>query len=126
MGGVMSRSVSGASITTLPPPPVPPKDNIRNREQIILEKRREARRLEEEATDQFQRHKAQKNLGVGRPSRRRSLSTGDADVLGGGAKKRGDALLDLGAEPVTDRPLSDSIEQELQKLVQEQQKGVSV
>ncbi|KAF9478826.1 hypothetical protein BDN70DRAFT_986033 [Pholiota conissans] len=124
MDGIMSRSVSGASTTALPPPPVPPKDNIRNREQIILEKRREARRLEE-AADQFQHHKAQKNLGVGRPSRRRSLSTSDAEVLGGGAKKRGDALLDLSTEPVIDRPLSDSIEQELQKLVREQQKSVS-
>jgi hypothetical protein len=125
MNGIVSRSVSGASTVTLPPPPVPPKDNIRNREQIILERRREARRLEEEAASEFTRHRGQQNLGVGRPSRRRSMSTGDAEILGGGAKKRGDVLLDLGAEPVVDRPLSDSIEQELQKLVQEPQKSVS-
>ena len=125
MVGVMSRSVSGASGATIPPP-VPPKDNIRSREQAILEKRREARRQEEEQEEMFSpRQREQKHLGVGRPSRRRSMSTGDAEILGGGAKKRGDALLDLGEEPANERPLSDSIEQELQKLVEAPQKSVS-
>jgi hypothetical protein len=121
--GITSRNVSGASDASLPPPPVPAKDNIRQREQIILEKRREARRLEQEGMDEFdsnQRH--QKRLGVGRPSRRRSMSMGDAETLGGGAKKRGDVLLE---KVGLDDPLGDSIERELQKLVEPPKKGVS-
>jgi hypothetical protein len=103
--GVVSRSVSGSSTITLPPPPVPPKDNIRAREQIILEKRREARRLEEEDEEAYTpRGKTQKHLGVGRPSRRRSMSTGDAEVLSGGAKKRGDVLLDVTPSTSRRRP----------------------
>jgi len=119
--GIMSRNVSGASTITLPPPPpVPPKDNIRQREQIILEKRREARRLEEEDMDMNRSH--QQHLGVGRPSRRRSMSTGDAETMGGGAKKRGDILLEkVGLYD----PLGDSIERELQKLVEPPKKSVS-
>ncbi|KAJ3514121.1 hypothetical protein NLJ89_g2563 [Agrocybe chaxingu] len=116
-GGVVSRTVSGSSSITLPPP-VPPKDNIKSREQLILEKRREARRLEEEAEEEFySRGRDQSKLGVGRPSRRRSMSTGDAEVLSRSAKKRGDILLDVVSEAVgKDDPLSDSIERELQKL----------
>ncbi|CAA7261728.1 unnamed protein product [Cyclocybe aegerita] len=117
-GGVTSRTVSGSSSIMLPPPPVPPKDNIKSREQLILEKRREARRLEEEAEEEFySRGRDQRSLGVGRPSRRRSMSTGDAEVLSRSAKKRGDILLDVASEAVgKDDPLSDSIERELQKL----------
>ena len=122
--GIVSRSVSGASDTSLPPPPVPAKDNIRQREQIILEKRREARRLEEESMDAFDSNQShQKHLGVGRPSRRRSMSTGDAETLGGGAKKRGDVLLE---KVGLDDPLGDSIERELRKLVEPPKKGVSL
>lgn len=122
---VVSRSVSGSSTITIPPP-VPPKDNIRAREQIILEKRREARRLEEEEEEMYMpRGKTQKHLGVGRPSRRRSMSTGDAEVLSGGAKKRGDVLLDVTSSPAEDGPLADSIERELQKLVAPPKKSVS-
>ena len=124
--GVVSRSVSGSSTITLPPP-VPPKDNIRAREQIILEKRREARRLEEEDEEMYMpRGKTQKHLGVGRPSRRRSMSTGDAEVLSGGAKKRGDVLLDVTPPPAEDGPFADSIERELQKLVAPPKKSVRV
>ena len=121
--GIVSRNVSGASDVTLPPPPVPAKDNIRQREQIILEKRREARRLEEEGMDEFDSNRShQKRLGVGRPSRRRSMSTGDAETMGGGAKKRGDILLE---KVGLDDPLGDSIERELRKLVEPPKKGVS-
>jgi hypothetical protein len=124
--GVMSRTASGSSTISLPPPPVPPKENIRAREQITLEKRREARRLEEEDEDMYvPRGATQRHLGVGRPSRRRSMSTGDAEVLGGGAKKRGDALLDVAPQPSDDGPLADSIERELQKLVDPPKKSVS-
>lgn len=121
--GIISRNVSGASGVSLPPPPVPAKDNIRQREQIILEKRREARRLEEEGMDAFELNQShQTRLGVGRPSRRRSMSTGDAETLGGGAKKRGDVLLE---KVGLDDPLGDSIERELRKLVEPPKKGVS-
>ena len=114
---------AGARVDDSPPPPVPVKDNIRQREQIILEKRREARRLEEEGMDELDLNQShQKHLGVGRPSRRRSMSTGDAETLGGGAKKRGDILLE---KVGLDDPLGDSIEQELRKLVEPPKKGVS-
>ena len=122
--GIISRNVSGASDVTLPPPPVPKKDNIRQREQIILEKRREARRLEEEGMDALNSNRShQTHLGVGRPSRRRSMSTGDAETMGGGAKKRGDILLE---KVGLDDPLGDSIERELRKLVEAPKKNVSI
>ncbi|TFK44352.1 hypothetical protein BDQ12DRAFT_672830 [Crucibulum laeve] len=117
--GFMSRSVSGASTSA---PPVPPKDNIKNREQLILEKRREIRGMDEEDdepsfnTSPSGGKQAQRNLGMGRPSRRRSMSTGDAEILSGAAKKRGHALLDV-AE-VDDGPLADSIAKELNKIVE--------
>ncbi|KAH9485096.1 Septin ring organizing protein mid2 [Psilocybe cubensis] len=122
--GIHSRTASGSSTLTAPPP-VPPKDNIRQREQIILEKRREARRIEEEGSSGFKpsRGKDQEHLGVGRPSRRRSMSTGDAEVLGGGARKRGNALLDIANPDTGDDPLADSIEKELQKLVEPAKKS---
>ena len=119
--GIISRNVSGASDATLPPP-VPAKDNIRQREQIILEKRREARRLEEEDLDALDSNQDQKRLGVGRPSRRRSMSMGDAETMGGGAKKRGNVLLE---KVGLDGPLGDSIERELRKLVEPPKKSVS-
>jgi hypothetical protein len=58
------------------------------------------------------------------------MSTGDAEVLAGGAKKRGEALLDILTEmdPRDDR-LADSIEKALRKLAEvssDQKKGVSV
>ena len=120
--GILSRNASAASDVSLPPPPVPAKDNIRQREQIILEKRREARRLEEEDMDTFDSNRGhQKLLGVGRPSRRRSMSTGDAETISGGAKKRGDILLE---KVGLDDPLGDSIERELRKLVEPPKKSV--
>ncbi|KAG5637515.1 hypothetical protein H0H81_004266 [Sphagnurus paluster] len=123
--GFLSRNVSVASDSSSIPPPVPPKDNIRSREQMILEKRREARRLEvgggEEENSLVSSNlgvqkEGQDTLGVGRPSRRRSMSTGDAEVLGGGAKRRGDIMLDV--EPAQGDKLGDSIEKELKKLVE--------
>ncbi|KAF5386200.1 hypothetical protein D9615_002280 [Tricholomella constricta] len=127
----VSRKVSLSSSSSIPPP-VPPKDNIRSREQMILEKRRKARRVEEdEDEDHFtpsnvgERGRGQQLLGVGRPSRRRSMSAGDAEVLGGGAKKRGDIMLDVagvGAAETQDDQLSNSIEKELKKLVEDSPK----
>ncbi|RDB25315.1 Bud site selection protein BUD4 [Hypsizygus marmoreus] len=123
--GFVSRNASASSGLSIPPP-VPPKDNIRSREQLILEKRREARRLEEESDGYYPpakpagRGRGQELLGVGRPSRRRSMSTGDAEGLGGGAKARGDILLDLAGVGVgaQDDPLADVIEKELKKMVE--------
>ncbi|GLB37394.1 putative pleckstrin homology domain [Lyophyllum shimeji] len=125
--GFVSRNVSEASSSSAPPP-VPPKDNIRSREQLILEKRREARRIEEDESQEYdappqtgaRSRASQALLGVGRPSRRRSMSTGDAELLGGGAKKRGDIMLDIagvGGEDEQDDRFGDSIEKELNKLV---------
>ena len=75
-----------------------------------------------------QRGRGQGFLGVGRPSRRRSMSTGDAETLGGGAKERGDILLDLsvGREGADDDPLGDTIEKELKKRDKETNKSVRV
>ncbi|KAF5322477.1 hypothetical protein D9619_001548 [Psilocybe cf. subviscida] len=129
--GILSRTVSSASGMDMAPPPVPPKDNIRQREQIILEKRRQARRLEEDDDEEEDdivvasprvKGQGQQLLGVGRPSRRRSMSTGDAETLGGRAKKRGDTLLEI-ATAANDRPLSDDIETELKKLVEKPKKS---
>ncbi|KAG6860439.1 hypothetical protein C0995_011123 [Termitomyces sp. Mi166 len=118
--GFVSRNVSASSEFSIPPPP-PPKDNIKNREQMILERRREARRLEhEDFTPPKVDRDAQRSLGVGQPRRRRSMSTGDADILTGGAKKRGNILLDVvgvGDMDGRDGELGDSIEKELKKMV---------
>jgi hypothetical protein len=128
-----SRNPSGSSTLTAPPP-VPPKDNIRSREQMIIEKRREVRRMEKsEGMDYYVPPKAggpgkkgQEFLGVGRPSRRRSMSTGDAEALRGGAKERGDVLLDLpvGRVGSDNDPLGDTIEKELKKWDTETHKSV--
>jgi hypothetical protein len=125
-----SRNASGSSSVTVAPP-VPPKDNIRTREQMIIEKRREARRLESEGMDHVPQkvgdrgRKGQEVLGIGRPSRRRSMSTGDAEALQGGAKERGAILLDLavGQAEVKD-DLVVTIEKELKKRDGEAHKSV--
>ncbi|KAJ7125048.1 hypothetical protein C8R44DRAFT_980288 [Mycena epipterygia] len=111
-GAGLSRSASVASsssLLSLPPPPVPPKDNIRSREAMIIEKRREMRRVEDGEYDYVPPAPAM-HLSVGRPSARRSMSTGDAEEL---VRLRGKGLLDVGAG--TDDPLGDSIEKELNK-----------
>ncbi|KAJ3566528.1 hypothetical protein NP233_g6949 [Leucocoprinus birnbaumii] len=100
---------------SIPPPPPPKDNNIKAREQLILEKRREARRAEEggfvPTRNRGQRLQAQ--LGVGRPTRRRSLSAGDAQDL---AKQQ---MLSVGGDMeklVEEDMLSQSIERELRKL----------
>ncbi|KAJ3829620.1 hypothetical protein F5880DRAFT_281351 [Lentinula raphanica] len=121
-----TRSASTSS--SIAPPP-PPKDNIRTREAMILEKRRQMRRMEEEGYDYQDDDdrplggaRAQLNVPVGRPSRRRSMSTGDAEDLH--AQKRGAALrgqdsqLSLGVNTSpsgSDDALSDEIAKELKK-----------
>ncbi|KAG6877829.1 hypothetical protein C0993_003491 [Termitomyces sp. T159_Od127] len=118
--GFVSRNFSASSDLPIASPP-PPKNNIRSREQMILEKRREARRLEyEDFTPPRADRDEQRLLGIGRPSRRRSMSMGDADILGVDAEKRADTLLDVigvGDIDGRDGELGDSIEKELKKMV---------
>ncbi|KAF7428167.1 Bud site selection protein bud4 [Pleurotus ostreatus] len=114
-----SRTASTGSTA----PPVPPKDAIRSREELILEKRREARRKEQQMFegDDSPRPDRYLNVGLGRPSRRRSMSTGDADVLRDNARRRAAAVREgsgtstLNVQCPED-PLTDSIEQELRKM----------
>ncbi|KAG6837834.1 hypothetical protein H0H93_016202 [Arthromyces matolae] len=115
----LSRNMSVSSGSSIPPPPPPPKDNIRNREQMILERRREARLVEHEEFASPKAHEDQKLLGVGRPTRRRSMSTGDADLVGRDSKNMRDILLDVvGVDEteVQDEQFRHSIEQELKKM----------
>jgi hypothetical protein len=123
---VIATPSRSASISSIPPPP-PPKDAIRNREDMILEKRRQARRQEEEENQGFytppkmglgaRRMPAQLAVVVdGRPSRRRSMSTGDIEGLSEAVRKRGEALLDMATFAAEEDPLADSIDRELKKL----------
>ncbi|KAJ3737602.1 hypothetical protein DFJ43DRAFT_9634 [Lentinula guzmanii] len=126
--GSSAVSTRSVSMTSSIAPPPPPKDNIRTREAMIIEKRRKMRRLEEGLDDDDDDVKplgaarTQLSVSVGRPSGRRSMSTGDAEDLG--AKKRGAVLrgqdsklsLDVNTSPTgSDDALSDEIERELKK-----------
>ncbi|RXW25072.1 hypothetical protein EST38_g810 [Candolleomyces aberdarensis] len=122
---ISSRTVSGSSTlsgSSVAPPPVPPKDNIKAREQLIIQKRREARGIIDDDTEDENEEgerasrpskRNQKHLSVGRPSHRRSLSTGDVEDPTG----RGRSLLEL-AEVQSDNLLG-NIEQELVKMAEE-------
>ena len=135
--GFASRD-SRASSTSSIPPPLPPKDNIRSRERIIIEKKRAARRATEDEFDMFvptpkvrKEKRSQELLGVGRPSRRRSMSTGDVDRLDRHETPPCGTLLETGVKDVDrlDEHFGDSIEKELQKKLeggpQKQPKTVS-
>ncbi|KAJ3998717.1 hypothetical protein F5050DRAFT_1798250 [Lentinula boryana] len=126
--GSSAVSTRSASMSSSIAPPPPPKDNIRTREAMIIEKRRKMRRLEEGLDDDddddrpLGAARTQLSVPVGRPSGRRSMSTGDAEDLG--AKKRGAVLrgqdsklsLDVNTSPTgSDDALSDEIERELKK-----------
>ncbi|KDQ55167.1 hypothetical protein JAAARDRAFT_181183 [Jaapia argillacea MUCL 33604] len=134
MSPAPSRTGSGASSIG---PPVPAKEAIKTREEMILAKRREARRAEEELMMGYsvtppKRFRprddpeggspvAPSPLRSGRPSKRRSLSTGDAEDLlalrrGASVRKRsGGGLLDVPFQTEEDDRLVDSINRELQK-----------
>jgi len=125
----MERAATDSAIYTAPslrsphadePPGSPTKDAIRAREELILEKRREARRRDEEESLGYYTppRPASGPPSIGRPSRRRSRSTGDA-----GALTRNDMLLDLGISDSEDH-LADSISRELRKLDPEGRQGV--
>ncbi|TRM69172.1 hypothetical protein BD626DRAFT_562955 [Schizophyllum amplum] len=106
-GAFLSRTASGASTNSLPPPP-PPKDNIRTRERLIIEKRREARRMEQGLDPDEHLDLPPRTHNTGRGSRRRSRSTSDVlqDV----------EPLDVPPAVENDGMLADSIERELKKL----------
>ena len=106
-----SRAASGSSI----PPPLPPKDAIKEREQLILEKRREARQREADESMGFYTPPREQDrvIAQARQSRRRSKSTGDMTEL---ARKAGDVMADDELETRTGDDLGDTIQRELRKL----------
>ncbi|KAH9073085.1 hypothetical protein EDB83DRAFT_2219997 [Lactarius deliciosus] len=121
-GGFMSPSLSrNASESSNPLQPVQ-KDAIRTREQIILEKRREMRRREQdEDLGYVTPPRNPPSSTSGRPSARRSMSTGDAEDLQ--AAVRSAALNPSGSSVLPEvvameekDPLAESIARELRKL----------
>ncbi|KIK86105.1 hypothetical protein PAXRUDRAFT_831931 [Paxillus rubicundulus Ve08.2h10] len=96
------------------------KDAIRAREELILEKRRAARRRDEDEPMGYYTppRPASQPPSTGRPSRRRSRSTGDA-----GALAKSDLLLDIGISETEEELLADSITKELRKLDPDRRQG---
>lgn len=119
-----SRVVSAASVGPVKEegPPVKVKETRKMREELILAKRREARRArEEEGDDDDASPVRPTHLGVGsgRPSRRRSMSTGDAEDIqrrvSGGMLRRPSGI-GKGGE------LGDIINQELERREEDTEK----
>ncbi|KAG8221335.1 hypothetical protein J3R82DRAFT_1503 [Butyriboletus roseoflavus] len=107
-------------VDEVPVPASPTKDAIRAREQMILEKRRQARRRDEEESMGYYTPPRPTSMppSSGRPSRRRSRSTGDA-----GALTKSDLLLDVGISETEEELLADSISKELRRLDPEHRQG---
>ena len=129
-GGFMSPSLSrNASESSNPLPPVQ-KDAIRTREQIILEKRREMRRREQdEDMGYVTPPRNPSSASSGRPSARRSMSTGDAEDMQEAARMAalnpsGSSVLPEVVPTGEKDPLAESIARELSKL-RGSTKGVS-
>ncbi|KAH0829203.1 hypothetical protein J3R83DRAFT_2763 [Lanmaoa asiatica] len=103
-----------------PAPASPTKDAIRAREEMILEKRRQARRREQDESMGYYTPPRPTSMppSTGRPSRRRSRSTGDA-----GALTKSDLLLDIGISDTEEELLADSISKELRRLDPEHRQG---
>lgn len=99
-----------------PPPPPPPKIGIKEREEMIRAKRREIRRLEEEEEMRYAPKATTLAPAEGKPSRRRSRSTGDAAEVP--SRKQSSSKDALGMDDLQngDDPLSESINRELRKL----------
>ncbi|KAH8115290.1 hypothetical protein DFH11DRAFT_1854440 [Phellopilus nigrolimitatus] len=128
-----SRTVSSASIVPPPPPPKSPGKSARQaREEMIKEKRKQARARDSgeyfvpprrDAAGNLIEESSARRRSSGRPSARRSLSTGDAeDILDDGpASQRRVSVLKhqrggvLGMT-VDEAPLTESIERELKSL----------
>ena len=130
-GGFMSPSLSrNTSESSNPVQPVQ-KDAIRIREQIILEKRREMRRREQdEDMGYVTPPRNPPTAPSGRPSARRSMSTGDVDDLQEAARMAalnpsGSSVLPEVAAAIEKDPLAESIARELRKL-RGSTKGVSL
>ena len=116
MGTSLSRNTSESSNEVQPMT----KDAIRHREQLILEKRREMRRREQDE-DMGYVTPPRNPPSAGRPSARRSMSTGDAEDLQVAARLA--ALNPPGTSVLPDvvvteekDPLAESIARELRKL----------
>lgn len=110
-----SRSVSNSSI----PPPPPPKDAIRSREQLIIEKRREARQREDDEAQGFYTPPRPSDKVLRGQNRRRSRSTGDMEELArkSAIDEDGKAMLDVSGIAKQDADdLGDSIQRELRKI----------
>lgn len=103
-------------------PASPTKDAIKTREELILQKRREARKRDEEESMGYYTPPRPTSMppSTGRPSRRRSRSTGDA-----GALTKSNLLLDIGLSDTEEELLADSISKELRRLDPEHRQGVS-
>jgi hypothetical protein len=120
MSPTLSRNTSESSNAIQPILKEKEKDAIRLREQMILEKRREMRRREQDE-DMGYVTPPRNPPAVGRPSARRSMSTGDAEGLQAAAtlatlNPPGSSVLpDLVATEEKD-PLAESIARELRKL----------
>jgi hypothetical protein len=119
-GGFMSPSLSrNTSESSNAVQPIP-MEAIRNREQMILEKRRQMRRREQDE-DLGYVTPPRNPPSVGRPSARRSMSTGDAEDSQAAARLAafnppGSSVLpDVVATEEKD-PLAESIARELRKL----------
>ncbi|KAI0249242.1 hypothetical protein BJV78DRAFT_713955 [Lactifluus subvellereus] len=117
MSPTLSRNTSESSNALQPQQ----KDAIRHREQMILEKRREMRRREQDEDMGYVTPPRNPPHPVGRPSARRSMSTGDADDLQAAARLA--ALSPSGSSVLPDvitteekDPFGESIARELRKL----------
>jgi len=131
-GGFMSPSLSRNTSDSSNPLQQPiQKDAIRNREQMILEKRREMRRREQdEDMGYVTPPRNPPSATSGRPSARRSMSTGDAEDMQQAAARlaalnpSGSSVLPEVVAAEEKDPLAESIARELMKL-RGSTKGVS-
>ncbi|EIN06714.1 hypothetical protein PUNSTDRAFT_136551 [Punctularia strigosozonata HHB-11173 SS5] len=99
-----------SSESPIPPPP-PPKDAIRTREEMILEKRREARQREEDEAMGRATPPRVTYPQDDRPKQRRSTSTTDAEIVQTRAGK--EVILDVPVDEADQ--LADTIAKELHK-----------
>ena len=129
-GGFMSPSLSRNASESSNPLQTVQKDAIRTREQIILEKRREMRRREQdEDMGYVTPPRNPPSASSGRPSARRSMSTGDAEGIQAAARlailnPSGSSVLPEVVPTEEKDPLAESIARELRKL-RGSTKGVS-
>jgi hypothetical protein len=129
-GGFISPSLSRNTSESSGAPQSQQKDAIRHREQMILEKRREMRRREQDEDMGYVTPPRNPPHPAGRPSARRSMSTGDAEDLQESARRT--ALNPSGSSVLPDvivteekDPFAESIARELRKL-RGSNKGVSL